>query len=83
MSAGWRFGRDSVEQDRERLYEMSRSMARLFESEFGSTGCRELIGYDLTDPEQRREALESGVFFESCASFVEFCAREIVGMLSG
>lgn len=82
MSVGWRFGRDSVDQDSNRLYGITREIVRSFESEFGTTACRELVGCDLTDPEQRRAALESGIFSERCARFVEFCAREIVDMLS-
>ncbi len=82
IAAGWRFGRDSADQDKEKSYEISKEISRSFATKFGSTQCKELIGLDLTDPAERQRGLESGVFTETCAGLVEFCAVEISGILS-
>jgi C_GCAxxG_C_C family probable redox protein len=83
IAAGSRYGRGSADFDRDKLYEISRSLVLSFTEEFGSSGCRELIGVDLTDKADRKRALEERVFIEKCARFVEYCADEVVNRLSG
>lgn len=43
---------------------------RRFQERRGSTICRELIGYDFADPEQRQAARESGKIMDYCADLV-------------
>ena len=75
--AGLSFGNDLSQEERGRLYGILRDLVRSFEERFGSATCRELIGYDLSDPSALREARDSGIFVSKCAGFVEFCASEI------
>lgn len=81
IAAGWHLGKESGVIDKDKLYEILSSLVRAFQSRFGSANCRELIGFNLADPEEHLEALKSGTFTEKCASFVEFCASETVGLL--
>jgi len=77
IAAGWAHGKGSTDEDRDLLYDFSGCLVRSFTSRFGTTACRELIGFDLGDPEDRAGALASGVFTEKCVSFVIFCAQEV------
>ena len=77
IGAGWVHGKGSDGEDRDILYDISGSLIRSFTSRFGTTLCRDLIGFDLGDPEDRGKAFESGVFAERCAGFVRFCAEQV------
>jgi hypothetical protein len=81
--AGLKCGRGSPEADRERLYAAILNLVRAFEERFGTTACRELTGYDLSDPEQLRAAREAGLFATRCTEFVEFCAAAVCSELRG
>lgn len=83
MSAGSRYGTGAPDADRERLYEISASIARSFTEKFSSVNCRELIEVDLRDPAERKRANKEGIFADKCAAYVEFCANEIADALSG
>lgn len=81
IAAGWRHGTGSDAPDKDKLYDIARLVLREFQSKFGSTQCRTLTGFDLSDPESYEEAKESGVFTETCPEFVEFCASKLAEML--
>lgn len=80
--AGIRGGGPSEAGERDRLYAGVLDLVRSFESEFGTTTCRKLIGFDISTSEGLKEARDSGVFVDSCPGFVEFCARGILERLS-
>ncbi|MBQ6808337.1 MAG: C_GCAxxG_C_C family protein [Firmicutes bacterium] len=68
MAIGMAFGNSepgNVEQD-----QLCREKASRFQEEFTrlrqSTICRELLGYDFRDPEQRKEAKENGATAQLC-----------------
>lgn len=72
MAIGIKAGNDTPgnqEQD-----QLCRDMAKRFQDEFvkqhGSTLCRELVGYDFRDPEQRRIAKEQGKTREICPQLI-------------
>lgn len=50
---------------------------REFLARHGSCMCRELLNYDLSDPEQAKAARESGVMLDVCPGLVE-SACEII-----
>lgn len=81
IAAGCRYGRGMPEADRDRLYAIVSSLVKDFASTFGSTNCIDLVGYTLSDPVEFKKALESRVFAEKCAGFVEFCALTISNIL--
>ena len=52
-----------------------------FEQIHGTVKCRELINFDISDLEQRKEASEKGVFKKVCPPFVESAAKILEDML--
>ncbi len=47
-----------------------RAFQEKFKERHGSTACKELLGYDFSDPEQVKEAFASGKVFELCPVLV-------------
>jgi C_GCAxxG_C_C family probable redox protein len=58
---------------KERLeaYETSQKFYEQFEAQNGSVLCKELIGLDLSGPEERDKAAKTNVFEEKCTVFVK------------
>jgi len=52
------------------VYELTQKLYKKFEEENGSAFCRELIGYDLSNPEQLERAQKANVFEEKCDGIV-------------
>jgi C_GCAxxG_C_C family probable redox protein len=57
-------------EERLKAYNIAKKFYELFQAENGSVLCRELLGYDLSDPEQREKARKADVFEEKCTAFV-------------
>lgn len=53
-----------------------------FDSRFGSTECRDLIGYHLNEPGEHDRFLESGVWRTKCAAQVEFSVGRLAELAS-
>ena len=78
MAIGIRFGTNEPSMEkRSKAYRMAEKLFKQFEKEHGSVLCRKLVGYDLTNPEEKKKARESKVFQHKCADFV----RKTVEML--
>lgn len=56
---------------REKASTQAQHFYKQFTEHFGTPYCRELIGYDLIDPQQLKKAQELKVFDEKCTQFVE------------
>lgn len=71
MAIGIKYGTNepSVEK-RLRAYELANKFYKRFEKQHGSVLCRELIGYDLSNPEELDKARKEKVFEEKCVNFV-------------
>jgi C_GCAxxG_C_C family probable redox protein len=71
MAIGIKYGTNepSVEK-RLRAYELANKFYRQFEKQHGSVLCRELIGYDLSNPEELDKARKERVLEEKCVNFV-------------
>jgi C_GCAxxG_C_C family probable redox protein len=71
MAIGTRFGTNvpSAEK-RQQSYKLSQALYRQFELRHGSVFCRELIHYDLSNPEELEKARKTKVFEERCTSYV-------------
>lgn len=75
MAIGIKYGTNEPSGDkRKKAYELARDLLRRFQRKHGSVSCRELIGYDLSDPDQLAKAHESNVLEEKCPVYI----REIV-----
>jgi C_GCAxxG_C_C family probable redox protein len=61
---------ESSLEGRLKSYELAQKFYRQFEKHHGSVLCRELIGYDLSVPEELEEARKSRISEEKCVNFV-------------
>lgn len=57
--------------EREKAYSLALKFYNQFEKDCSSVLCRDLIGYDLTNPRELEKARKSNVFAEKCVHFVE------------
>ncbi len=67
-------------ESRREAYCQAQRFLQQFTESFGTTLCRELIGYDLTDPEQLQEARKQGVFDKKCSRFVKKAVEILIEM---
>lgn len=72
MVIGLKYGMYEEEdlEAKERTYEICQELASRFKTRNSSLKCRELIGYDLSNPEEHKKAEEEGVFNTKCTKFV-------------
>jgi C_GCAxxG_C_C family probable redox protein len=72
MVIGLKYGMSEEEdlEAKERTYEICQELASRFKTRNGSIKCRELIGYDLSNPEEHQKAEEDDVFNRQCTKFV-------------
>jgi len=71
MAVGIRLGTNEPSSEkRTEAYDLAQRVFRHFEKQNGSVLCRELIGYDLSDPKQLEEARKRDVFEEKCTVFI-------------
>jgi C_GCAxxG_C_C family probable redox protein len=71
MALGIKYGTNEPSlEKRLKAYELSQNFFKRFERQHGSVLCRELIGYDLSIPEELEEARKAKVFEEKCINFV-------------
>jgi C_GCAxxG_C_C family probable redox protein len=77
MVIGLKHGQASLvdEESRQETYNLVREFIDRFTALHGSTECRELIGYDLSDAGELELARNSDVFQNKCPSFVYDAAR--------
>jgi len=79
MALGIRYGTNepSVE-NRLKAYELAHKFYKQFERQHGSVLCRELIVYDLSNPEELEKARKAKVFEEKCVNFVKKAVATLV-----
>lgn len=81
IAIGLRYGTNNpVPEEREKAYLVALSFFNRFKKECGGILCRELIGYDLTDPEETEKARNSKVFANRCVHFVEKAVAILVDL---
>jgi C_GCAxxG_C_C family probable redox protein len=82
MTLGIKYGTNEPSlEKRLKAYETAQKFYKQFERQHRSVFCRELIGYDLSDPKELDEAYKAKVFEEKCAKIVR-SAVEILLKLS-
>lgn len=54
----------------ETTYRLTMEMARRFQAKNGAIRCRELLGLDLSRPEDRQRALDEGIFAHQCGGYI-------------
>ena len=68
--------------DGQRTEEKAAAFQAAFTERFGSTICRELLGYDLSVPGELEKARESGKMTELCPDFVRGASELLCGLLA-
>lgn len=83
MVIGLKHGQASVddEESRQETHKLVKQFIDRFTALHGSVECRELIGYDLSNPTEFESARESGVVEEKCHGFVYDAARILEDVL--
>jgi C_GCAxxG_C_C family probable redox protein len=78
---GLKFGYTSPE-GRDATYKIVQEFMQRFEEQHGSLSCRELLGFDVSTPESRDRAQQSGVFQNICPGLVRDAAEILQSILS-
>lgn len=83
MVIGLKYGKTKAgdEGAREKTYKMVGEFVKRFKSRHSSLLCRELLGYDLSNPEERTAASEKGLFTTLCPQFVKDTTEILEEML--
>lgn len=66
---------------KDEIYRLAQEFMRRFEEKHGTLLCRELIGYELSTPEGRQKAQDSGVTRTVCPAVVRDAAEILQTML--
>jgi len=66
--------------EKEKAYEVALKFYDQFAKECGSPFCIELIGYDLTNPEELEKMRKSNVRDEKCSHFVKKAVAILIGL---
>ena len=81
MAIGLRHGTDkTVLVEKEKAYEIALKFYDQFAKECGSPFCKELIGYDLTIPEELERMRKSNVRDQKCRHFVKTAVEILIGL---
>jgi C_GCAxxG_C_C family probable redox protein len=85
MAIGLEHGMVDAEdgETRDRCYGLVNEFAARFREKHGSIICRELIGYNISDDDERMKAAEQGVFGELCPRLVEDAGLILDELLGG
>ena len=75
MALGLAFGDDS-----DKLHEKVHQFQKEFSNRFGTTICRELLGFDYSIPGEREKSIAAGVK-EKCAEYVPEAAEMVEKLL--
>ena len=68
-------------QDKEAIYQLGKEFIERFEALHATVLCRELIGYDLSIPEEARAARKAQVSSQVCPAFVHAAAEILEDLL--
>ena len=81
MAVGIKYGSNEPGEEKNLLaYSKANALYRQFEKKHGTVLCRELIKYDLTNPEQVSKARQEGVFEKLCVNFVKSAVEDYLEM---
>jgi len=79
MAIGIKYGTNEPSlEKRLKAYELAQKFYKQFERQHESVLCRELIGYDLSNPDELEKAEEAKVFEEKCVNFVRKAVENLV-----
>lgn len=61
-----------TKQARHRARQDADELLRGFKEDFGTISCRQLVGFDFSEPGEYRKFLESGLWKDKCMRYVQF-----------
>ena len=81
LSIGLKHGTNRpILKEKEMSYKLAQKFCEQFEEACGSLFCKELIGYDLTKPEELERARKSNVHDKKCSKFVKKTVEILIGL---
>jgi C_GCAxxG_C_C family probable redox protein len=80
MALGLGRGNGTLE-NKDENYNIANEFIKRFQEQHGTILCRELIGYDLSKPEELLKAREGQVFVNACPGFVRDAAELVAEIL--
>jgi C_GCAxxG_C_C family probable redox protein len=84
MAIGVRYGTDEQSPEkRQKAYELSRKLYKEFENRHGSVFCKDLIGYDLSNPDDLKKARSTKVSEEKCPVFIRTVMECLIDITTG
>jgi len=83
LAIGLKYGRSKAEdiQAKEKTYEITKLFIQRFESAHDSILCRELLGYDISNPEEYDQAKREEAFKRLCPKYVETAAKILLDLI--
>jgi len=80
---GLQYGSASSSDDaaHSRTYPYVHVLMRRFQAIHGSIQCTDLLGFNLSDPQQFKTVWEKGLFFQRCPTFVRDASRILAELL--
>ena len=69
---------NATPETKEETYRLAEEYVKQFQERHGSILCRELIGYDISKPDEFQKARESSVFHDTCPGLV----RDAAGLVA-
>jgi C_GCAxxG_C_C family probable redox protein len=80
MVLGLKFG-PLVGDSKETIYAISQDFLRRFQDQHTSIKCKQLIDYDISQPEELQAAREANAFHKTCPELVRSAAEIVKSML--
>jgi C_GCAxxG_C_C family probable redox protein len=79
MALGIKYGTNEPSlEKRLKVYKLAQKFFKRFEKHHGSVLCQELIGYDLSVPEELEEARRARILEEKCVNFVKEAVETLI-----
>jgi len=81
MAIGTKYGTNEPSTEKRlEAYELANKLYKKFEQQNGTIFCRELIGYNLSNPKELEEAWKSKVFETKCVKFVSEVVETLIDL---
>jgi C_GCAxxG_C_C family probable redox protein len=79
MALGIKYGTNEPSlEKRLKVYKLAQKFFKRFEKHHGSVLCRELIGYDLSVPEELEKARRARILEEKCVNFLKEAVETLI-----
>ena len=84
MVLGLKYGaiRGDDKATKERTYDLAREFLARFEAHYGATACSELLGADISNPQDYQMLREQGLFTSVCPKMVAAAAEIVEQMIA-